>query len=70
MDADYEDEDYLPELPPPVAVAEMLEARSWADDIEDADRLLVEQAARTIRRQIRGHRALKALLRAARRPTP
>jgi hypothetical protein len=63
-------DDYLPELPPPVAVAEQLVERSWADDLDDRDRLLHEQAARTIRRMMRRERVLKGLLREARRASP
>jgi hypothetical protein len=67
MDAE---QDFYPELPPPVAVAQQLVERSWADDLDDQDRLIIEQAARTIRRMMRRERVLKGLLREARRASP
>lgn len=36
-------------LPPPCIVAEMCEAKSWDDDVDDDIRLLLEQAQRTVR---------------------
>lgn len=68
MDADHDDhEDYLPELPPPAAVVEMLEARAWDDDVRDDDRLLIERAARTIHALMRREGYWRAACKAARR---
>lgn len=39
----------LPELPSPMAVADMCAMQAWLDDIDDDSRLLMEQAADTIR---------------------
>lgn len=38
-----------PKLPAPADVARMCARRSWADDIDDGDRVRLELAARTIR---------------------
>lgn len=68
MDADHTDhEDYLPELPPPAAVADSLESRSWDDDVRDDDRLLIERAALTIRSLLRREGYWRAACRDARR---
>ena len=42
-------EDQLPELPAPMVVADMCAMQAWMDDIDDDSRLLMEQAADTIR---------------------
>jgi hypothetical protein len=42
-------EDQLPELPAPMAVADMCAMQAWMDEIDDDSRLLLEQAADTIR---------------------
>ena len=42
-------EDQLPELPAPMQVADMCAMQAWLDDIDDDSRLLLEQAADTIR---------------------
>jgi hypothetical protein len=47
MIADDEDKPYS--LPPAVQVVEMLDARSWDDDVDDATRILLEMAADTVR---------------------
>lgn len=39
----------LPELPSPMAVADMCAMQAWMDHIDDDSRLLHEQAADTIR---------------------
>jgi hypothetical protein len=39
----------LPELPAPMAVADMCAMHAWLDHIDDDSRLLHEQAADTIR---------------------
>jgi len=43
----------LPELPAPMAVADMCAMQAWMDDIDDDSRLLLEQAADTIRHLMR-----------------
>jgi hypothetical protein len=45
--------DELPELPAPMAVADMCAMQAWMDDIDDDSRLLLEQAADTIRHLMR-----------------
>ena len=55
-------EDFIPELPPPVAMEEQLIDRAWSDQISDRDRLLLEQAARVISRLVRKNRRLRRQL--------
>lgn len=55
--------DYLPELPPPVAMKEQLIDRAWSDQISDRDRLLLEQASRVIGRLVKANRRLRRQLR-------
>jgi len=43
----------LPELPAPMAVADMCAMQAWMDHIDDDSRLLLEQAADTIRHLMR-----------------
>ena len=43
----------LPELPPPVTVANRCANRAWKDGLTDRDRYLLEAAADTIRDLIR-----------------
>jgi hypothetical protein len=45
--------DEIPELPAPMAVADMCAMQAWMDDIDDDSRLLLEQAADTIRHLMR-----------------
>lgn len=55
-------EDFIPELPPPVAMEEQLIDRAWSDQISDRDRLLLEQAARVIGRLVKRNRRLRRQL--------
>lgn len=47
MDAAYDDDQPF-DLPAPRMLAEACLSRAWDDDVDDRDRLLLEQAARVI----------------------
>ena len=51
----------LPELPPPVTVANRCANRAWKDGLTDRDRYLLEAAADTIRDLIRRNYRLARL---------
>ena len=51
----------LPELPPPVTVANRCANRAWKDGLTDKDRHLLEAAADTIRSLIRRNYRLARL---------
>ena len=56
-------DDFIPELPPPVAMEEQLIDRAWSDQISDRDRLLLEQASRVIGRLVKTNRRFRRQLR-------
>ena len=56
-------DDFIPELPPPVALKEQLIDRAWSDQISDRDRLLLEQASRVIGRLVKTNRRFRRQLR-------
>ena len=47
-------DDFLPlELPPPRILAGMLMKRAWSSNVRDRDRVLHEQAARSLRKLLK-----------------